>query len=59
MTEQLCDLAAHAIGMDPVAFRRINYLDPDTLPGASIGGIRLPRIEFSRALDRLVETMGV
>ena len=58
VTEQLCDLAARAIGMDPVAFRRINYLDPDTLPGASVGGIRLPRIEFSRALDRLVETMG-
>ncbi len=58
VTEQLCDLAARAIGMDPVAFRRINYLDPDTLPATSIGGIQLPRIEFSRALDRLVETMG-
>lgn len=58
VTEQLCDMAARAIGMDPVAFRRINYLDPDGLPAASVGGIQLPRISFAQALDRLVEAMG-
>ena len=58
VTEQLCDLAARAIGMDPVAFRRSNYLDPDTLPATTVGGIRLPRISFAQALDRLVEVMG-
>ena len=57
VTEQLCDMAARAIGMDPVAFRRINYLDPDSLPAASVGGIQLPRISFAEALDRLVEAM--
>ena len=57
VTEQLCDMAACAIGMDPVAFRRINFLDPDSLPAASVGGIRLPRISFAEALDRLVEVM--
>ena len=57
VTEQLCDLAARAIDMDPVAFRRVNYLDPDSLPAASVGGIRLSRISFAEALDRLVEVM--
>ena len=57
VTEQLCDMAARAIGMDPVAFRRRNYLDPDSLPAASVGGIQLPRLSFAEALDRLVEVM--
>ncbi len=57
VTEQLCDMAARALGMDPVAFRRNNYLGPDDLPAASVGGIPLPRISFAEALDRLVEIM--
>ena len=57
VTEQLCDMAARAIGMDPVAFRRRNFLDPDSLPASSVGGIQLPRLSFAEALDRLVEVM--
>ncbi len=58
VTEQLVDNAARAVGMDPVAFRRRNLLTPEELPRVTHGGVRLPRLSFHAALDRLTEIMG-
>ncbi len=57
VTEQLIDFAAHAIDMDPVAFRRRNYLDEDSFPCTTVGGIPVARLSLRRCLDRLVEIM--
>ena len=57
VTEQLVDFAAHEIGMDPVEFRRRNYLDEDALPGTTCGGIPVGRLSLRRCLDSVVEIM--
>ena len=57
VTEQLIDDAARACGMDPVAFRRRNYLPPEELPRTTHGGVRLPKLSFRAALDRVVGMM--
>ncbi len=57
VTEQLVDMAARAVGMDPVAFRRRNFLTQAELPRVTHGGASLPAISFEAALDRLVEVM--
>ena len=57
VTEQLIDKAARALGIDPVAFRRRNFLTPAELPRKTHGGTSLPAISFRAALDRLVEAM--
>ena len=57
VTEQLMDFAAREIGMDPVAFRRRNYLDDDAFPCTAVGGIPLGQLSLHRCLDRLVDIM--
>jgi carbon-monoxide dehydrogenase large subunit len=57
ITEQLVDFAAHAVGMDPVAFRRRNYHDDDSFPLKTAGGIPIGRLSLRRCLDSLVEIM--
>ena len=55
VTEQLIDFAARAVGMDPVAFRRRNYLDEDAFPCTTAGGIPIDRLSLGRCLDRRVD----
>ena len=57
VTEQLIDFAARDIGVDPVAFRRRNYIDDDAFPCTSIGGLPMDRLSLRRCLDSLVEIM--
>ena len=57
VTDVLSDLAAAQIGMDPVAFRRLNYVQTASLPGVSIAGTKLPAVSFARCLDKLLDAM--
>jgi carbon-monoxide dehydrogenase large subunit len=57
VTEILADLAADKLGIDPVEFRRRNYVRGDDLPGISIAGTRLPAVSFAACLDRLTAAM--
>lgn len=57
VTEQLIDFAARAIDMDPVAFRRRNYLTEDAFPCVTSGGIPIDRMSPVRCLDSLVDIM--
>lgn len=57
VTEQLVDLAAHAMGLDPVEMRRRNYLKSEHFPRTSPGGYRLAGLSLDPCLDRLLERM--
>ena len=59
VTEQLVDLGARELGMDPVAMRQRNYLRDADFPVTSAGGIALENLSFHRCLDRALERIDV
>jgi len=56
-TEVLVDLAADEIGMDPVAFRKLNYRAPESMPCVTPSGCKLSNMSLEACLDRLVGRM--
>jgi carbon-monoxide dehydrogenase large subunit len=58
VTELLADLAAAALGVDPVAFRHANYWRPDQLPCVTTGGQKLETASFHACLHKLTALMG-
>jgi CO/xanthine dehydrogenase Mo-binding subunit len=58
VTEVLADMAADAVGMDPVAFRRLNYRRKEDMPCVAAAGNKLDNVSFHACLDRLVEVMN-
>ncbi len=57
VTEGLVDLAARAVGADPVAFRRRNLRPDDSYPCKSAQGMPFENLSHHESLDRLVEAM--
>jgi carbon-monoxide dehydrogenase large subunit len=57
ITEGLVDLAARAIGMDPIEIRRRNLIADDAYPCASPSGLRFEALSHHASLDRLLEMM--
>lgn len=57
VTEGLVDRAADALGMDPSAFRRRNYIPPDAYPWKLTTGPVLDRLSQHEALDKLLALM--
>ncbi len=55
VTERLVDRAARALGRDPLAFRRANYMRPQDMPVTNPAGLRLLDLSHEACLDRLVE----
>jgi carbon-monoxide dehydrogenase large subunit len=58
VTENLVEMAAARIGMDPVEFRRRNLFPDDGYPCASAAGLRFERLSHHAALDRIITLMG-
>jgi aerobic carbon-monoxide dehydrogenase large subunit len=58
VTEQLVDLAAAAVGLDPVEMRRRNYLRPEQMPRTTRGGLKLESLSLAPCLDKIVAVMG-
>lgn len=58
VTEGLVDMAARAIGMDPVAIRRRNLLPDDGYPCASAAGMKFEALSHHASLDKLLEMIG-
>ena len=58
VTEVLTDRAAAKLGMDPVAFKRLNYRSKEQMPCVTPAGSRLDNLFFAACLDRLVTVMG-
>ena len=58
VTEVLADRAAAKLGMDPVAFRRLNYRSKEQMPCVTPAGSKLDNLSFAACLDRLVAVMN-
>jgi carbon-monoxide dehydrogenase large subunit len=56
--ELLTDLAADALGMDTVEFKRRNYRPASSLPCATPGGQRLEAVSLHECLEKLVRLMN-
>jgi carbon-monoxide dehydrogenase large subunit len=55
--ELLTDLAADALGIDTVEFKRRNYWPKTSLPRVTPGGQRLETVSFHECLEKLVRLM--
>ncbi|MGH3153161.1 MAG: xanthine dehydrogenase family protein molybdopterin-binding subunit, partial [Streptosporangiaceae bacterium] len=56
--EQMMDVVARAIGMDPLELRRVNVLTDDDLPYTSATGVPYQRISPAKTLERAAELIG-
>jgi aerobic carbon-monoxide dehydrogenase large subunit len=54
VTEGLVDLAARALGMDPIELRRRNLIRDDAYPYTSPAGMRFEGLSHHAALDKLL-----
>src|ERR1700738_5215505 len=54
----LTDLAADALGIDTVEFKRRNYWPKASLPCVTPGGQRLETVSFHECLEKLVRLMN-
>ncbi|TVR06228.1 MAG: xanthine dehydrogenase family protein molybdopterin-binding subunit [Salinarimonadaceae bacterium] len=54
VTERLVDRAARALGVDPLAFRRANYVRPQDMPLVNPAGLRLLDLSHEACLDRMM-----
>jgi aerobic carbon-monoxide dehydrogenase large subunit len=57
VTEQLIDLAARRLDLDPAELRRRNYAPAGETHARSVGGIILSDLSLERCHDRLLELM--
>src|SRR4051812_19446181 len=57
VTEGLVDLAAQAIGMDPVEIRRRNLIADDAYPCGSPSGLRFELLSHHAAINELMKMM--
>lgn len=57
VTEGLVDLAAEALGMDPVEFRRRNLVPDDAYPYTAPTNMRFEGLSHHRSLDKLLGLM--
>jgi carbon-monoxide dehydrogenase large subunit len=58
VTEQLIDMAAQRLGLDPAEMRRRNYAAPGEKLARSIAGIALSELSLDRCHDRLLSLMN-
>jgi carbon-monoxide dehydrogenase large subunit len=57
VTEGLVDLAAEAVGLDPVEFRRRNLMQDGTYPRTSPAGMKFEGLSHIASLEKLVAMM--
>jgi carbon-monoxide dehydrogenase large subunit len=58
VTEELVDLAAARIGMDPVEIRRRNLIADDAYPCSSPSGLKFEKLSHHASLDKLLSMMN-
>ena len=56
--EQMMDVVARAIGMDPLRLRRANVVTDEDLPYLSATGVRYERISPAKTLEQAAELIG-
>jgi carbon-monoxide dehydrogenase large subunit len=57
VTEGLVDLAAEALDLDPIDFRRRNLMRDDSYPRTSPAGMKFEALSHERSLARLLEML--
>jgi carbon-monoxide dehydrogenase large subunit len=57
VTEGLVDMAAHRLGMDPLAFRKRNVIRDDAYPTAGASGIKLEVLSHEECLRKIEALM--
>jgi carbon-monoxide dehydrogenase large subunit len=58
VTENLVELAAARIGMDPVEIRRRNLIPDDGYPCMAPSGIKFEKLSHHASLDKIIKMMG-
>ncbi|MBZ0299319.1 MAG: molybdopterin-dependent oxidoreductase [Anaerolineae bacterium] len=61
VVERAVDLVAHKLGMDPVAVRRKNFVQPNDFPYDPVGilnGLKYDSGDYDKTLDRALEMVG-
>src|SRR5581483_4176629 len=58
LAEVLTDLAADALGIDSVEFKRRNYWPKASLPCVTTGGMHLETVSFHECLEKLVRLIN-
>src|ERR1044072_252131 len=58
VTELLTDLAAAAVGMDTIEFKRRNYRPKSSLPCVTPGGQHLETVSLHECLEKLDDLIG-
>ena len=56
--EQMMDVVARAIGIDPLSLRRVNVITDDDLPYVSATGVPYERISPAKTLEQAAELIG-
>lgn len=59
ITEGIVDVAARAIGMDPVDFRRKNLLRDDQFPCSTPSGMKFEGMSHQQCLEKIVKMMNL
>jgi aerobic carbon-monoxide dehydrogenase large subunit len=59
VTEGLVDMAAEAVGLDPVEIRRRNFMKDGTYPRVSPSGMRFEGLSHEACMDQLVKLVDV
>jgi carbon-monoxide dehydrogenase large subunit len=59
VTEGLVDLAAEALGMDPITIRRLNLMRDDAYPCNSPAGMKFEGLSHHASLDKLLAMVPV
>jgi len=58
LVERIVDMLAHRLGMDPVAIRRRNFIQPDEFPYTTPVGAHYDSGDYEKALDRAIGVAG-
>jgi carbon-monoxide dehydrogenase large subunit len=59
VTERLVEIAAARLGMDPLEFRRRNYVRPQDMPFTNPAGLRLLDLSHEACLDAMIGLMNL
>ena len=58
LTERVIDIVAHELGFDPIAIRKLNYIQPEQMPYTTPSGGVYDSGDYPRALDMALELIG-
>ena len=58
LCERIIDIVAHELDLDPIAMRKLNYVQPEQMPYETPSGGIYDSGDYPRALDAVLELIG-